>query len=144
MKPLVRSALKSPVNSKVKTILVVDDEEGIRCLLSGYFRRQGYRVLEASNSAEAFHICQTEPGGVQILMTDINMPGVSGLALAEQILLSHPGIRVIYMSGALDEDTFRRLAGNADRTFIQKPFTLQAVGCRVREILGAQGWRSSP
>ena len=87
LKPLVRSALKSPVNSKVKTILVVDDEEGIRRLLTGYFRRQGYRVLKASNSAEAFHICKTQPGGVQILMTDILMPGVNGHALAEQILL---------------------------------------------------------
>ena len=100
-------------------------------------------MLEAAGSAEAFHICQTQPGGVQILMTDIVMPGVGGHVLVEQLLLIHPGIRVIYMSGALDEDTFRQLTGNADRAFIQKPFTLNAVGCRVREILGAEAGRSS-
>ena len=122
---------------------MVDDEEGIRCLLSDYFRGQGYRVLEASSSAEAFHICQTQPGGVQILITDIVMPGGGGHALAERILLIHPEIRILYMSGALDGDTFRRLSGNTDRAFIRKPFTLEAIGCRVREILGAEGQHSS-
>ena len=125
----------SGASGGAETILLVEDDEAIRALLARVLRRKGYQVLEAANAGEAVLVDEQHGERVQLLITDVVMPHLSGRELAERLTGEHPGMRCLFISGYpeayLDEDERRRLG----RRFMQKPIDPARLVARVRAIL---------
>ncbi len=117
------------------TILVVEDEDGIRALVRKILKRQGYEVLEASNGKDALALAADYPHPIQLLLTDVMMPGMTGVELAQQISEVRPDTRILYVSGYTDDATMQMLP--EDIAFLQKPFTLGSLVNKVKEVLEA-------
>jgi PAS domain S-box-containing protein len=116
------------------TILLVEDEKGLRLLLERVLRDHGYRVISARTAGDALALLEQQHPPPDLLLTDVVMPGQSGSALAEQLRLRWPGLRVLFMSGHT-ADAQEEIAGYvATGDFLQKPFTLDTVIRRVAEI----------
>lgn len=120
-----------------ETILVVEDEPGIRALVRKILRRERYNVLEAGSGEEALALANAEGGRVNLLLTDVMLPGMSGRELAERMRESVPELDVLYVSGFTDDEAVRRGAFPPGSKFLQKPFTLGALVGKVREALDA-------
>jgi PAS domain S-box-containing protein len=118
-----------------ETVLVVDDEAGIRALIVKILRRERYRVLEAGSVAEAVAAAAAHGGPIQLLLTDVMLPDRNGRQLATQLVEARPGLRVVYISGFTDDDAVRAGAFPQGARFLQKPFTLGALMGTVREAL---------
>jgi two-component system cell cycle sensor histidine kinase/response regulator CckA len=116
------------------TVLVVEDEDGVRHLVQRVLERFGYRVLVAASPHEALRIARGERL-INLLMSDVVLPGLSGPDLAEQIVAIQPGIRVLYMSGYTDEAIVHRGLLNAGTPFLEKPFTPETLAKKVRQVL---------
>ena len=119
-----------------ETILLVEDEAALRTATCEFLETKGYRVLLAANAAEALRISTTHNDEIDMLMTDLVMPGLGGLELAEKLVEMRPGIRVVYMSG-YTEQTARPEAFQKPRFYIQKPFSLPALSAIARRALRA-------
>jgi two-component system, cell cycle sensor histidine kinase and response regulator CckA len=118
------------------TILVVEDEDAVRYLACRVLRGNGYRVLEAGSPAAALRIVRAERQPVDLLVTDIVMPGMSGPALAERLVAGWPGLKVLYITGYAEEAIERQGALPAGGALLEKPFTAQQLADRVRQALG--------
>jgi two-component system cell cycle sensor histidine kinase/response regulator CckA len=116
------------------TILVVEDEDGVRHLVQRVLERYGYRVLTAATPHEALRLARSERG-IQLLMSDVILPAMSGPEVAEQVLSIHPGIRVLYMSGYTDEAIANRGLLTEGTQFLEKPFTPETLAKKVRQVL---------
>lgn len=118
-----------------ETVLVVEDEPGVRAVILRTLREQGYTVLEARHGLEALHLGTQPLAKIHLLLTDVVMPQVSGREVAENLTRIHPEIRVLYMSGYTDDAVVRYgiLAEGTD--FLQKPFTPSTLAHKVREVL---------
>ncbi len=118
-----------------ETVLVVEDEEAVRTLVRFTLEGQGYTVLTASTGMDALDLLRMHPGQVDLLVTDMIMPGISGRELAEEARKASHDLRVIYMSGYTDDALSRYgLQGSSDQ-FIQKPFTPLGLVRKVRSTL---------
>ena len=104
------------------TVLVVEDQDNVRGLACGVLRRQGYRVLEAGSGAEALALCAREANAIDLLLTDVVMPGVSGPELAARLCESIPDLRVLLTTGYAPDKIASEIAGNPDN-YLAKPFT---------------------
>ena len=124
-----------PADGERETILVVDDEAGIRSLIAKILRRERYRVLEAGTAKEAAEIAATHGGAIQLLVTDVMLPDRNGRQLAEKLVGSLPKLKVMYISGFTDDESVRAGAFPPGARFLQKPFTLGALIGMVRETL---------
>jgi PAS domain S-box-containing protein len=120
---------------QLETILVVEDEGGIRALVRKILRRQGYQVLEASHGEEALNVLNSHPGVVDLLLTDVMMPGMNGVDLSYKAVEQRPGIRVLFVSGYTDESLLEAGQFPQGTAFLQKPFTLGSLLGKVREVL---------
>lgn len=120
-----------------ETILLVEDEEAVRTIVSKILQNRGYTVLEAHHGNEALQICERHEGPIHLMVTDVVMPQVSGRELAERLTLLRPEIRVLFMSGYPDNAIVHHGVLGAGTAFLQKPFTLNALECKVRELLDA-------
>ncbi|MGH7315304.1 MAG: ATP-binding protein, partial [Candidatus Rokuibacteriota bacterium] len=118
-----------------ETILLVEDEEGVRELARDILRASGYTVLEARNGPEALLLCERHQGPLDLLLTDVVMPRMSGRELAERLAPLRPDLSVLYMSGYTDDAIIRHGVLGAGTAFLQKPFTPAALVQRVRETL---------
>ncbi|MEO8025303.1 MAG: response regulator [Bryobacteraceae bacterium] len=118
------------------TILVVEDEDGIRALVRKILARQGYEILEAAGGKDALDLASTYPHRIHLLLTDVMMPGMNGVELARQLLEWRPDTRVLYVSGYTDEATLHMLP--EDTAFLQKPFTLGSLVHKVKDVLDAE------
>jgi signal transduction histidine kinase len=118
-----------------ETILLVEDEEMVRKLAVQILKRQGYTVLEGSHGNEAFNICNKHDGPIHLLVTDVVMPKMSGLELAERIASIQPEIKVLYMSGYTDNAITHHGVLEKGMNYIQKPFTVDGLARKVREVL---------
>jgi two-component system, cell cycle sensor histidine kinase and response regulator CckA len=117
------------------TILVLEDDPAVRALVREVLRGSGYRVLEASTVAEALRICEQHAAEIPLMVTDVVMPEMSGPEVALRVQPVRPGMKVLYMSGYLDDAVVRHGVVDAGLDFIQKPFAPQALARKVREIL---------
>jgi two-component system, cell cycle sensor histidine kinase and response regulator CckA len=118
------------------TILVVDDADHVRELARRLLQRQGYRVLLAAHANEARQLFEKVPS-IDVLLTDVVMPGASGPDLTRQLIDEHPGLKVIYMSGYTEEAVMTHGVLNPGIAFLHKPFTSDALARKIREVLSA-------
>jgi two-component system, cell cycle sensor histidine kinase and response regulator CckA len=130
---------KSTVGSE--TVLVVEDEQGVRSLVCDALAAQGYKVLEAHSPLKAVSIMGSYTEPIHVLLTDVVMPQVSGKVLANHMAAVHPESRVLYMSGYTDDAVVRHGILEADTFFLQKPFTSRALVQKVREVLDSDRFR---
>jgi PAS domain S-box-containing protein len=119
-----------------ETILLAEDNEQVRKLAHTILKRHGYTVLMAENGPEALTILASHDGPVDLLITDVVMPGMDGRKLFEKIAEKHPDTKVLYMSGYTDNTVAHCGVLDEGTTFIQKPFTVLALAAKVREVLG--------
>jgi len=117
------------------TVLVAEDEAGIRSPLRRLLLAQGYRVLDAADGPGALEVAERHQGTIHLLLTDILMPGMNGGELARRLLLVRPGVRVIFMSGYSTEAVHSHGILTPGARFLQKPFSLEELTCRLREAL---------
>ena len=125
----------SPVPRGHETILVVEDENIVRALTTEILEKHGYRVLSAANGAEGLRTCLEFNGRIDLLITDVVMPQMSGRELAEQFALTRPETRVLFMSGFTDDAIVRHGVLDDDVFFIQKPFSPDALAIKTRFVL---------
>jgi CheY-like chemotaxis protein len=118
-----------------ETILLVEDEAEVRRLARDMLARQGYQVLEASSGSEALRLWQERGGAVDMILTDVVMPQMSGPKLVERLKALSPDLRVMYMSGYADEVIARHGVLSSEDPFLQKPFSLDSLAQKVRSVL---------
>ncbi len=125
-----------------ETMLVVEDEEAVRTIVRVALEGQGYKVLTAPSGKEALDVIQANRGQVDLLITDVIMPEISGRELVEAARKTRPELRVLYMSGYTDDALDRHGLQGTDDHFIQKPFTPLSLARKVRAILDQAGGRT--
>jgi two-component system, cell cycle sensor histidine kinase and response regulator CckA len=118
-----------------ETVLLVEDEESVRELVRVTLASRGYQVLEAENGESGLRIAESFKEHIDILITDVVMPGIGGRELARKLLLLRPAISVLYLSGYTEDAVVTRGALGPRTAFLQKPFTLQNLAKKVREVL---------
>jgi len=123
------------VRGKSKSILLVEDDDCVRDLASTCLRISGYMILVARNGEEALRIFKENEQSIQMLITDVVMPGVSGSDLAQIMHPLSPGLKVLYMSGYTDDAIVQHGVLEAGVNFLQNPFTLEALTSKVRQVL---------
>jgi two-component system cell cycle sensor histidine kinase/response regulator CckA len=119
-----------------ETVLLVEDEDSVRQLVRETLESRGYRVLEAANGQAALTLAASHSDPIHLVITDVVMPGLNGHELVHQLLPARPGLKVLYLSGYAQDAFPSTAAVDSQKTFLQKPFTLQSLSRKVREILG--------
>lgn len=117
-----------------ETILLVEDEEGVRRFAARVLESAGYEVLAVADAAQARSLLEVHRGSIQLLVTDVMLPGEGGPDLARAFEESRPGVGILYLSGYGAADLEQYL--DAGSHLLQKPFTPEALTGKVREILG--------
>jgi two-component system cell cycle sensor histidine kinase/response regulator CckA len=118
-----------------ETVLVVEDEDAVRRIVKIALESTGYRVIEARSGSEALEAARAQAGKIDILVTDVVMPEMSGREVAARITETHPGTRILYMSGYTDDAVVRHGIVESGVAFLQKPFSPLALARKVREVL---------
>jgi PAS domain S-box-containing protein len=124
-----------PVRGSAETILLVEDEELVRQLTREILIRNGYRVLEAADGAEAVRICEQYHGAIDLMLTDVVMPRLSGPDTVERVRPGRPDMRVLYVSGYSEDAIERQGQLTAGIELLPKPFTPGVLTAKIREIL---------
>jgi CheY-like chemotaxis protein/GAF domain-containing protein len=127
----------SAIPSGAETILLVEDEPELRELTEEMLTVQGYRVLPARDAEEALQIAAAHPGGIDLLLTDVVMPRMSGRVLVERLVEARPGVRVLYMSGYTDDTISHHGVLAPGIALLAKPFTAPGLARKVRDVLDA-------
>jgi PAS domain S-box-containing protein len=118
-----------------ETIMLVEDEAGVRALVRKFLERSGYHVLEASSGDEALREAEKHAGHISLLLTDVVLPRMSGSELARRLVEARPDTRVLYMSGYTDDAIVHHGVLSEGAAFLQKPFTADALARKIRDIL---------
>ena len=118
-----------------ETILLVEDEDGVRAVGRRILAAQGYTVLEAFDGAEALTVAAGHAGVIDLLVTAVVMPRKTGPEVATELLAQRPELRVLYVSGYADEAIVPLTLAGTETAFVQKPFTHDVMAAAVRELL---------
>jgi PAS domain S-box-containing protein len=118
-----------------ETILLVEDEERVLQLAGEILEMAGYRVLPARNGPEALRVAAAHPGSIDLLLTDVVMPQMNGREVAERLASVRPETRMLYMSGYTFDKIVHSGVAGSDRALLHKPFTLESLTAKVREVL---------
>jgi CheY-like chemotaxis protein len=134
---LSMSLQTSPIGDE--TILLVEDEDAVRALTRHALQSFGYTVLEASGGADAIEICEHSALTIDLVVSDVVVPTISGRELIERLRQIRPDIGVLYVSGYTDDEVARQGVLEAGVAFLQKPFTPKALAAKIREVLDGTG-----
>jgi two-component system, cell cycle sensor histidine kinase and response regulator CckA len=118
------------------TVLVVDDEEGLRSIVCRTLQQEGYGTLEAGHGAEALEVIEKAPAPVDLVVTDVVMPGMDGRELGRRLTQRWPTLPILYISAYDVNDIFRRGSPRSSAPFLQKPFPPEILITSVRQLLG--------
>jgi two-component system, cell cycle sensor histidine kinase and response regulator CckA len=118
-----------------ETVLVVEDEEAVRHLVCRVLRGKGYRVLEAAHAEAALHLAVSTTAPIDLLVTDMVMPGMGGTALAAELMALRPALRVLFITGYAPEAVERRGELTDASGLLEKPFSADQLARKVRDIL---------
>jgi DNA-binding NtrC family response regulator len=136
----VKKMVEAPAPPRgTETILLVEDEEMVRNMTRTILESNGYKVLTATDGKDALSFCESYGGKIDMMLTDVIMPHMSGKVLAEQLAPQRPEMRVLYMSGYTDDAIVHHGALEEGIAFLPKPFAPDALAFKVREILDAKG-----
>jgi len=128
-----------PIPRGRETVLLVEDEDVVRNLTRQVLEQAGYKVVESSRGKEAIRLYSENDRAVDLLLTDVVMPEMSGKEVADQLTALKPELKVLFMSGYTDEAIVHHGVLDSNIEFIQKPFTPAALARKVREVLDANG-----
>jgi two-component system, cell cycle sensor histidine kinase and response regulator CckA len=120
-----------------ETILLCEDQEQVRRVTARILTTLGYDVVVAGGGQEALLLAEACHGPIDLLLTDVVMPGMSGPSLARRLAVSHPGMKVLYLSGHTDEYIVRHHGLEPGIALLQKPFTTEILSRKIREVLDA-------
>jgi PAS domain S-box-containing protein len=134
--------MKVPMRG-TETVLLVEDADAVREMLGRALADGGFNVLVARDGSEALRLATAHDGSIEILMTDVVMPGLSGPRTAELVTRARPGTKVLFISGHSDESFIRQGTMAPGQSFLSKPFRLEALLRRVRELLDADEARAA-
>jgi CheY-like chemotaxis protein len=121
-----------------ETILVVEDEEIVRNLTVLMLQTLGYQTIQAAHGGEALEICRTFPEPIHLILTDMIMPQMSGKQFVEKLQKMSRNFKVLFVSGYSGDDTVDGKIVGVDMPFIQKPFTREALGRKIRELIDSK------
>ena len=124
-----------PVAGGRETVLLAEDDPSVRAVVSDVLTQKGYRVLGAPNGHAALDMARAQTGEIDLLVTDLIMPGMTGRELAETLTAERPGVRLLYMSGYTDDAVVRHGVLEEGAPYLQKPFAPRALASKVREVL---------
>ncbi len=130
---------RRPASRGTETVLVVEDEASVRTLTTRILHAAGYTVVTASSGVEALSLLKDHDGPVQLMLTDLVMPGMTGRDLAERLATSRPQMKVLYMSGHTDDAILRHGVFDDSAQFIGKPYTVAQLTQKVRDVLDSSG-----
>jgi len=128
-----------PEEPHVATLLLVEDEPALRSLVVTMLEEQGYLVLQAGNGLDAIAVAERHLGQIDLLLTDVVMPRLSGPELAQQLSVLRPGLEVLFMSGYNDSRLVNRGVAKSNTNLLVKPFTPDQLVRRVAELTGREG-----
>jgi len=129
----------APAPHGKETVLVVEDSEDVRSFAEAALRVHGYQVETAANAVDALLLCKRRGAPIDLLVTDVVMPGMSGRELAERLRATTPGLRVLFMSGYTDDVVLLHGALDEGTGFIQKPFSPDQLAAEVRQVMAQPG-----
>lgn len=134
---VVAKAHESPLKGW-ETVLLVEDEAAVRRATAEFLNLSGYKVLEAKDGQHAIEVARSHSGPIHIMVTDVVMPKMSGSQLAEQLLKDRPSVKVLFVSGYAEKTILQHGEIDLSAKFLQKPFTLKALGQKIRTILESE------
>jgi two-component system cell cycle sensor histidine kinase/response regulator CckA len=117
------------------TVLIAEDHHALRTMTAEILAALGYSVIEAGDASQAERAVAEHHGAIDLLLTDLMMPGLSGLDLFSRLAITHPSIKVLFMSGYIPEDIGKRFPSGADLAFLAKPFTPEQLALKVAEMI---------
>jgi two-component system cell cycle sensor histidine kinase/response regulator CckA len=129
---------ESQSSESKRVILVVDDEQGLRELVCRTLQAEGYSTLEAAHGAEALEVMETAPAPVDLVVTDVVMPGMDGRELGRRLSQRWPDLPILYISAYDVNDIFRRGSPRTSAPFLQKPFPLEGLVTTVRGLISTR------
>jgi PAS domain S-box-containing protein len=133
-----RAASAAPLSARGEKILLVEDEDGVRSLARRTLSRLGYRVLEARNAGEALLTCERHDGPIDLILTDVVMPHMSGRELVDRLRAVRDDFRVLFMSGYTDDRIVHHGVASGHDRLLEKPFTPDGLARAVRDALDAR------
>ena len=122
----------------IETILLVEDEESVRGLVSSVLRSHGYRVLEAADGMAALNTAEQCPGPIALVVTDVVMPHMNGRIVVERLRAARPGTKALFISGYTEDDVLRCGLSEDHSAFLAKPFSPNDLVKKVRLVIDAQ------
>ena len=130
-----RAPALEPSRHGAVSVLLVEDEFVIRTAVTEFLSGAGYHVLSAANGKEALAKLQAHTGKINLVITDVVMPGMSGPKLAESIAAMHPQAKILFVSGCSEDAVLRKGAAELPRNFLLKPFSFESLAAKIREVL---------
>lgn len=129
----------SEAGGNARTVLLVEDDEQVRGFIRGLLVHDGFRVLEAAAGAEGLRLAEEHGGEVDLLISDMLLPEMSGFDVAKTLLERDPKIKILFITGYVEGDIVQKCIGELGASFLDKPFQPHVLLNRVREAVGAQG-----
>jgi len=123
------------VTAGTETLLLVEDEQAVRRASAEFLRMQGYKILEAKDGLDALSVAKQYPGAIDLLVTDVVMPNMSGGELAKELARRIPKMKFLFVSGYAGKTVMDHHVLDLDTNFLQKPYSLKQLGAKIRTAL---------